>query len=122
MKIATLMTQPVLRVDLESTVQSAVEIMGRERIGALIVTRKGNDIGIVTERDIITKALAAKHDLDEMRVNEIMSKPLVTVELDTTGEEALRTMVEHDVRRLPVIENEQIVGIFTTSDVTKLAQ
>jgi CBS domain-containing protein len=122
MKIATLMTQPVLRVDLESTVQSAVEIMGRERIGALIVTRKGNDIGIVTERDIITKALAAKHDLDEMRVNEIMSKPLVTVELDTTGEEALRTMVEHDVRRLPVIENEQIVGIFTTSDVTNLAQ
>jgi len=122
MKISTLMTQPVLRIKEDSTAQKAVEVMGREHVGTLLVTSKGEDAGIVTERDIISKIIARKGDLEETRVKDIMSKPLVTVDKDITGEDAIRTMVENDVRRLPVTDKGRIVGIFTTSDVTKLVE
>ena len=120
MKISTLMTQPVLRIDEESTVQQAAEVMGREHVGALLVTRRGEDIGIITERDIISKIIATKGNLDETQVKTVMSKPLVTVDRDTIGEDAIRTMIENAVRRLPVTDDGRIVGMFTTSDVTKL--
>ena len=120
MKISRLMTQPVLRIDEASTAQQAAEVMGRERVGALLVTRRGEDVGIITERDIISKIIATKGRLDETPVTAVMSKPLVTVDRDTVGEDAIRTMVENDVRRLPVTDEGRIVGMFTTSDVTKL--
>lgn len=116
------MTQPVLRIDEDSTVQEAAELMGKERIGTLLVTKQGVDVGIITERDILSKVIAKKGDLEETIVKDVMSTPLITVDKDTTGEDALRTMVENRVRRLPITDKEEIVGIFTTSDVTKLAQ
>jgi len=121
MNISTLMTQPVLRIDEDSTAQEAAEVMGREHVGALLVTQRGEDVGIITERDIISKIISRRCDLEETKVKDIMSKPLVTVDRDITGEDAIRTMVENDVRRLPVTDKGRIIGIFTTSDVTKLA-
>ena len=120
MNISTLMTYPVLRIDKDSTAQEAAEVMGREHVGSLLVRWKGDDIGIITERDIISKIISRRGDLEETKVKDIMSKPLVTVDRDTTGEDAVRTMVENDVRRLPVTDKGRIIGIFTTSDVTKL--
>jgi len=120
MNISTLMTYPVLRIDKDSTAQEAAEVMGREHVGSLLVRRRGEDIGIITERDIISKIISRRGDLEETKVKDIMSKPLVTVDRDTTGEDAIRTMVENDVRRLPVTDKGRIIGIFTTSDVTKL--
>jgi len=120
MNITTLMTYPVLRIDKDSTAQEAAERMGREHIGSLIVSQRGEDIGIITERDLISKIISKRGDLEETKVKDIMSKPLVTVKRDTTGEDAIRTMVENEVRRLPVTDKGKISGIFTTSDVTKL--
>ena len=120
MKISTLMTRPVLRIDENSTAQKAAEVMGREHVGSLLVTKRGEDVGIITERDIISKIIATQGDLKETNVKDVMSEPLVTVKSDTTGEDAIRTMVKNDVRRLPVMDNDRIIGIFTTSDVTKL--
>ena len=120
MKISKLMTQPVTRIDEYSTIQEAVEIMGKENFGTLLVTRNGKDIGILTAGDIISKVVAKKENLEKIKVNEMMSFPLVTVDKKTTGEDALRMMVNNDVRRLLITDNEEIVGIFTTSDVTKL--
>ena len=114
------MTQPVIRIDENSTIQEAIEKMGRARVGSLLVTRTGKDIGIVTERDIISKIMIRKSALDETIVKGIMSTPLVTTDRNTAGEDALRIMVKHKVRRLPITDKGEIVGIFTTSDMTKL--
>ena len=116
------MTQPILTIDKNSTAQEAAETMGKEHVGALLVTKGGNGVGIITERDIISKIIARKGDLEDVRVKDVMSAPLVAVDKDTTGEDALRTMVENDIRRLLVTDKEKMVGIFTTSDVTKLTQ
>ena len=120
MMISKLMTKPVVRIDEDSTIQEAVEIMGKENFGTLLVTRHGKDVGIITAGDIISKVIAKKDDLETIKVKEIMATPLVTVDKKMTGEDALRTMVKNDVRRLLITDNEEIVGIFTTSDVTKL--
>ena len=120
MTISKLMTRPVMRIDEDSTIQEAVEIMGKESFGTLLATRDGKDVGILTAGDIISKVVAKKDDLETIKVKEIMSSPLVTVDKKTTAEDALITMVKNDVRRLLITDNEEIVGIFTTSDVTKL--
>jgi len=120
MSISELMTQPVMQIDEDSTIQEAVEIMGKESFGTLLVTREGKAVGIITAGDIISKIVAKKKELETITVKEIMSSPLVTIDKKMTGEDALRTMVKNDVRRLLITDNEEIVGIFTTSDITKL--
>jgi predicted transcriptional regulator len=120
MSISELMTHPVMRIDEDSTIQEAVEIMGKESFGTLLVTREGKDVGIITAGDIISKIVAKKKEVETIKVKEIMSSPLVTIDKKMTGEDALRTMVNNDVRRLLITDNEEIVGIFTTSDITKL--
>lgn len=120
MMVYKLMTQPIFRIDENSTAQQAAEKMGIEHIGSLLVTRNGEDVGIITERDIMSKVIVKKGDLEDIKVKDIMSSPLVTVDQNTTGEDALRKMVKNGVRRLLITDKEEIVGIFTTSDITKL--
>jgi predicted transcriptional regulator len=121
MIISKLMTQPVIKIDEDSTIQEAVEIMGKKNFGTLLVTRHGKNVGIITAGDIISKVIAKKEDLETIKVKEMMSSPLITVDKKTTGEDAIRTMAKNDIRRLLITDNEEIVGIFTTSDVAKLA-
>jgi CBS domain-containing protein len=122
MKVSVLMTQPVLRIDEDSTIQKAMEIMSKERVGALLVMREGKDVGIVTEKDIISKIVARKDDWEEAGVKDFMSIPIVTVDKDMDVEDAVKIMVEHGVRRVLVTDKREIVGIFSTGDVTKLVQ
>jgi len=122
MKVSVLMTQPVLRIDEDSTIQKAMGIMSKERVGALLVTREGKDVGIVTEKDIISKIVARKDDWEEAGVKDFMSIPIVTADKDMDVEDAVKIMVENGVRRVLVTDKREIVGIFSTGDVTKLVQ
>jgi len=122
MKVSTLMTQPVLEIDENLSAQESAEMMGKAHVGALLVKRKDENIGIVTERDIMSKIIAVRGDLEKTKAKEIMSTPVITIDKDTDAEDALKTMVKTKVRRLLITDKGKIVGIFTTSDVTKLAQ
>jgi len=121
MKVSVLMAEPVIAIDENSSAQEAAETMGKEHIGSLLVTRRGTNVGIVTERDIMSNVIAVKGNLEEVKVKAIMSTPLVTIDKDADAEDAIKTMVKRKVRRLLVTDKGKIVGIFTTSDVTKLA-
>ena len=122
MKVSTLMTQPVLEIDENLSAQESAEMMGKAHVGALLVKRNDENIGIVTERDIMSKIIAIRGDLEKTKAKEIMSTPIITIDKDIDAEDALRTMVKTKVRRLLITDKGKIVGIFTTSDVTKLAQ
>jgi CBS domain-containing protein len=113
------MTQPVARIEENATAWEATQKMSREHIGSLVVTRNGADVGMITLQDI-TGRLITQGDLRMLHVKRLMSTPLITVDKNTSGEDALQTMVRHSVRRLPITDKGMIVGIFTTSDVTKL--
>jgi predicted transcriptional regulator len=121
MKISTLMTQPVLEIDENSTAQESGEMMGKAHVGSLLVTRKQENVGIITERDILSKIIAVKGDLETTIVKDVMSMSLVTVDKDMDAEDALRKMNKNKVRRLFITDKGKIVGVFTTSDITKLA-
>lgn len=114
------MTHPVLRIEKDSTAQEAAEVMHKKRVGSLLVGQRENEVGIITVRDIMSKIVSQRNDLEEIKVRDIMSKPLITADSKISGQDALRKMVENDVRRLPVTEEGKIIGIFTPSDITKL--
>ena len=121
MKISKLMEKPILKIEEHSSVQKAGELMGKNHVGALLVTRGRENLGIITERDIMTKVIAEKRDLTKVTVKEVMSQPLITMDKDTHGEQVIKEMAERGVRRVLVTDENEIVGIFSTSDITKLA-
>jgi CBS domain-containing protein len=121
MKVSTLMEEVVYTIDEDSTVRTAAEKMGKKRIGSLIVKKEDEIKGIITERDIMSRVIAQKRSLDNVKVKEVMSTPIVKVNKDIEGEEVLKTMSEKGVGRVLVTDENKIVGIFSTSDITKLA-
>ena len=123
MRISNLMEKPVLRIVEDSTVQTAAEIMGKKHIGSLLVTKGKEDIGVITERDILSKVIAEKRRLDEVKVKEVMSQPVITYEQNVQGEAIIKAMHEKGIRRVFITDDDgKIVGIFSTSDITKLAK
>jgi CBS domain-containing protein len=116
------MTQPVHRIREYASVQQAVETMSHYHVGSLIVTRDGEDVGIITERDVLSKVISHQLPTELLVVKDVMSAPLITTEFTTRGDDAIRFMRMQKIRWLPVTENEKIVGMFTPSDVLKLAE
>jgi CBS domain-containing protein len=99
------------------TVLAAARIMGRRHVGSLIVTRQGKPVGILTERDLLTKAFSKGLAPGRTRVKRLMSSPLTVVHPDRELKEAARIMAQLHIRRLPVLQNGQLVGIVTAADI-----
>lgn len=110
------MTRPLITVDAEATAQESMEVMSRKDIGALVVTENGEPSGIITERDIIRKC-CRQASCGKVKVREIMSKPLVTIDAETVIGKAIEIMSNKRIRRLLVMEGGKIVGIVTQKDL-----
>lgn len=111
-------SKPLITVDSETLAQDAIKLMIERDISALIVTEKGKPAGMVTERDVLKKCCPEASCM-EVKVREIMSKPLVTVDGETPIGKAVEIMVDKKIRRLLVTEGEKIVGIVTQKDLMR---
>lgn len=118
-KIKDIMTKNVIKADKESSIYDIAKLMEKNGIGCIIITDKDAPIGIITERDIITRCLAKELNPRETKAKDIMSSPLVNIEPDVEMLEAAKVMVSRMIRRLPVVENKKLVGIVTTYDMIK---
>jgi CBS domain-containing protein len=118
LKVDKVMTGRVTSVDESTTVAEVAKIMGEQRIGSVIVNRKGRPFGIFTERDLLTTFLAKGRSL-ETKVREAASHPLVTIPLGTSIHETAATMAKKHIRRLPVVDKRKIVGIVTARDLVE---
>lgn len=118
-RVKDYMSRDIVKLGVEASVLEASKIMLEQSIGYVIIMEKSQPIGIVTERDLVMKVMAEEKDPSKIRVSEIMSTPLVTVDLNATVEDAVNTMAKHKIRRLPVIKGNTLCGIFTTLDLTK---
>jgi CBS domain-containing protein len=87
--------------------------MNQENIGSVIVEEHGRAVGIITEKDILVRAVSSEKDLYRTKVREIMSTPIQSIEADRPIKEALELMRQHNLRRLAVMEKEALVGIVT---------
>ena len=103
-----------------TSVKEAAQIMKKRRIGNCIVV-EDKPIGIITESDIIKKVVAEDSKASEVSVAEIMKTPLIVVDPYVDIEEAMKTMSKCNIRRLPVIENGELIGIITYKDILKLS-
>ena len=112
------MQTDVLSVAPEDTIGFAAEQMADRGVGASVVLDYGRLIGILSERDIL-RAVAGRVHSSEARVREWMTADPVTASVSTSPEEAARIMVEHGFRHLPVVEDDQAVGIISIRDVVR---
>jgi len=118
-KVRDIMVSPVITVDANTSVEEVCKIMGEKHIGSVIVTESGKPAGIFTERDLLTKILAKDPNLLKGRVKDFMSSPLTVITTDFELREAARIMTQLKIRRLPVVQEGQLLGIVTSADIIK---
>jgi CBS domain-containing protein len=108
-------------VQSSSTAVDAAKRMKQADAGMIPVVENGKLVGTVTDRDIAVRVVAEGKDPQTTTVGEIASKEVVTVQPDNDLSEALKLMARHQVRRLPVVEGDSVVGVIAQADVAKEA-
>jgi len=111
--------RPIITIDEQATVVDASKVMVKEDRGSIVVTRQGETVGLLTERDILTRVVARALDPSSTKVKDAMTSSPVTIEKGTSLREAIDLMNRKRVRRMLVTENGRIVGIFTLRDIVK---
>jgi CBS domain-containing protein len=116
MNIRDVMTPNPRTVSPEDTIQNAAQIMRDEDTGAVPVVEAGRPIGMLTDRDIVVRAVADGGQLSRP-VRDIVTTGVVCVSPEMSTREANELMSEHQVRRLPVVEGDRLVGIVSLGDL-----
>lgn len=111
------MTRDPRTVGADDPVANAAQIMRDSDIGDVIVTEGDQVKGIVTDRDIVVRGVAEGRDAQSTKVSEVCTTGVETIEPDTSVDDALRMMREHDIRRLPVVQGGSPVGIISIGDL-----
>ena len=118
MKLRDIMTSPVIRIDPKESVEVAARTLTHYNIGVLPVC--GNDgkiCGVVTDRDIVTRCLAAGRNPGTTTVREIMSGNVIAAQPDTDAGMAAQVMGKRQIRRLPVVEGGKLCGMVSIGDL-----
>jgi CBS domain-containing protein len=120
--IKEVMTRDVRACEPNATVAEAAKVMAQEDVGPVPIVEDGRLVGIVTDRDIVVRVVAEGRDPDATTVREIASTELVTVSPDDALDDALNRLAERQVRRLPVVEGDRLVGIVAQADIARLGE
>jgi CBS domain-containing protein len=116
MNIRDVMTPNPRTVSPDDSIQRAACVMRDEDTGVVPVVDNGRTVGVVTDRDIVIRAVASGGELNGP-IRDIVSSNVVSVGPDMSTREAAELMSEHQIRRLPVVENERLVGIVSIGDL-----
>ncbi len=109
----------VSSIEPDKFAHEAIQLMADKKIGALPVLEAGKLVGIISERDYPGKAKVLDKPLQDVLVKEIMSNQVVHVSPDDTIEHCLELVTKNHVRHLPVLENDQIIGIISIGDLSR---
>ena len=117
--VKDVMKKNVISIDQDMTIKDAAIMMDDSNVGCVIVTKKNTPIGILTERDFV-KRISAKEKPLSTPLSEVMSTPLIPVSPDETLWESAEIMKKNKIHKVPVQQNNKIVGILTASDIVKI--
>ena len=109
----------VLKIDASATVFDALTKVVEKNVGSILVTEDDKVIGIMTERDYLRKVAVKGRTSHDTLVREIMTSPLIYVTPETTIEESMAIMTDRRIRHLPVVEDDEVIGIVSIGDVVK---
>jgi len=117
--VSDIMNETVISIDETKTIKEAASMMNEARIGSIIITKDDVPVGILTERDFVTK-IAAKELPLSTPLSQVMTKPLLVVAPNQTVWEAAEIMKNMEIHRVVVQEGNKIIGIVTTTDLVKI--
>jgi len=112
-------SEDVVTADGRTSASEASKTMMERGVGYVVVVENGQLVGIVTERDLVEKVVAKEKEPSKVRLSDIMSSPVITVDPDFTLTAAAETMAKHRIRKLPVVRNGRLWGILTARDIAK---
>jgi len=116
--VGEVMTKEVVTVAPEESVEAAVRAMVANEIGAVVVVRSGEPLGVFTERDLL-RGILDQPDLMARQVGRVMTSPVVTTEPGTPVVDAFELITSKGIRRLPVVEGGRLVGMVTERDLLR---
>jgi CBS domain-containing protein len=113
------MTKDPVTINAEESVTFAAKLMRKKCIGSLIVVREKQVLGIVTERDLVHRVLASTQNPNTVFMTDVMTAPIVTISQREDVAGAAKLMKEKGIRRLVVMDQQELVGVLTTDDLTR---
>jgi len=116
LRLKDMMKKDVVTVGTDATVRKTIELMSQHQIGCIVVM---GPIGIVTESDLVRKVLNQSKDPEKTFVGEIMSMPLAVGHPEMSIEEAMQAMTNRNIKKLPITENERLLGVITITDLIR---
>ena len=117
-QVRDIMSRKVVTIEHTKTAKDAAFLLTEKDISFLVVIEKSKPIGIITERDLVRKVLAANNTSTNIPLSEVMSYKFRWVEPNTTIEDAVQKMLNNNIRRLVVLENNNLAGVITETDLT----
>jgi len=119
MKARELMVKDIVTLDKDVSVHDAARMMNEHRIGCLVALDNGEIVGILTERDLLERVLETCRNPKETKVSEIMTRNVIVGDPDMQLAEATRLMFENKVKKLPIVEDNRLVGLITLTDIAR---
>ncbi len=116
MKVKEVMKR-VKTIDSDSSVKKAAKIMSDARIGSLVVLDGTKVVGIITERDILSKVSATNKLPSKVKVSDIMTSKLIFIHPEDLIDDAVYLMLKYKIKKLPVMEGKELLGILTSTDI-----
>jgi CBS domain-containing protein len=115
--INEIMTADPVTVTPQTPIAEVAHVMEEEHIGEVLITDDDHLRGVVTDRDLVVRGMAHARDINDTTAQDLCSSDIVTVEAQDPVDEAVRLMREHTVRRLPVLQDDVLVGVVSISDL-----
>ncbi len=119
MLVKNIITKRLVGVDYQVSVYDAVQIMDNNHIGSVVIRKNGKDVGIFTERDLLSKVIAKGKDYKTEKVGNSMTSPIITINIEANLQEASDIMMKKKIRRLIVEKEGKFIGIITQRDITQ---
>ena len=120
MKVHEIMSSPAITEDVDTGIIKIASIMEELGVGSVVITAGSKPAGIITERDIALKVLLKNKLASEVKAKEVMTSPLITVESDTSVEEASKLAAKSGIKRLPVVDNGVLIGVVSVRNILTL--
>ena len=117
LEVKDVMTYPAITEDENVSIAAISKCMKRSGIGSVVITKEGNPVGVVTDRNIVLKVIMKNRNPDTVKAKEIMVSPLVTIEVDASIMGACKVLIEKGIRRLLVIDDGELVGIVSLRNI-----
>ena len=121
MNVKEVMTKDLITLEPDASILDAAQLMKKFNVGTILITQNDKLTGILTDRDIVLRLIAENIDCQNAKLKDFMSQSPVSVSSNEDIQFVADMMAEHQIKRLPIIENNKLVGIVTLGDLSMVA-